>query len=138
VAQFGGRERHPTIRNLIAIFKRQHPTDSLDWFYEQWFDRITIPDFQVAATSVRPEGAEYVVEFTAANLGEGKMLVSVEAMAGDGSSESDLRAAAIRLWVEPGKEAKGAIRCAFRPQRLILDRTREVIDSDRSNNEFRF
>src|SRR5438552_654942 len=67
VARFSARASHPTIHDLIAIFKRQTPDRSLNWFYEQWFYRVTMPDFQITSATMRQEGREYIVEFTAGN-----------------------------------------------------------------------
>lgn len=138
VARFGWREARPTIHDLVAIFRRQTPDGSLDWFYEQWFDRVTVPDFQITSATVRQEGDEYLVEFSADNLGEGEMTVTVAAVAGGESGGEDVRAASVGVVVRRGEATKGVIRSAFRPGKLVLDPGVEIIDADRGNNEFNF
>lgn len=135
VTRYSFAERHPTIHDLLAIFKQQTPDGSLDWFYEQWFERVTLPDFRIESAVVRREGNEFVVEFTVENLGEGKMPVTLEALASDDDAQTRTQGA--RVLAEQGKKVRGSIRCAFKPQRLVLDRMHDVIDAERSNNEVR-
>jgi len=138
VARFSTRASHPTLHDLIAIFKRQTPDRSLDWFYEQWFYRVALPDFQIASATMRQKGSEYVVEFTASNLGEGQMAVTVEAIAGNEREVASFHSTSVQIRVAQGQETKGVIRCSFKPERLVLDRMYEVIDAERRNNEYRF
>jgi hypothetical protein len=106
--------------------------------HEQWFYRVTEPDFRVVSATVRPEGREFVVEFTADNAGAGKISVTVEALRGSPTGGTAFDTAEVQLLVGQGAETKGLIRCSFRPQKLVLDRMYETIDVDRSNNEYRF
>lgn len=138
IARFSARAAHPTIHDLIAIFKRQTPEGAFDWFYEQWFYRVTMPDFQIASAKLRQAGNEYVIEFKASNLGSGQMLVTVEAITGDEREAASFHSTSVQIKVAQGQETKGVIRCSFKPERLMLDRMHEVIDTERRNNEYRF
>jgi hypothetical protein len=95
-----------------------------------------VSDFAITAASLRREGHEYVVEFTAVNSGEGQTRVTVEAPAGVETSGERLQSEGVQLLVENGKETRGIIRTQFEPKRLVIDRLFQVIDLDRSNNEF--
>jgi hypothetical protein len=138
IARFRGSASHPTIHDLIGILRQQTPGSALDWFYEQWFYRVTIPDFQIASAIVRREGDQYIVEFTASNVGEGRMPVTVEAIAGQEREAAGFRSASVQVIIEHGQETKGILRCPFKPEKLVLDRMHEVIDVERGNNEYRF
>jgi ABC-2 type transport system permease protein len=135
VKRFGWQENHPTIHNLIAILKAQTPDGSIDYFYDQWFYNITLPDFRISSATVHQEGDEYVVEFTADNIGQGKLPVFIEAISGDEKHPESLKTVAVRVMVEAGKETKGTIRCPFKPERVVLDRMYDLIDFERANNE---
>ena len=135
VTRYGWKESHPTIHDLLAILKAQTPDGSLDWFYEEWFEKITIPDFHLVKAAVRQEGTGFVVEFTAENVGEGKMPVTVEAFSGKDDDDPAFKSAGVQVVIEPGKETKGEIRCPFKPEKVVLDRMYEVIDFERGNNQ---
>ena len=133
VTRFRQSAARPTLDELLALFKQQDGT--LNWFYEQWFQRVTLPDFQITSAAVRREGAEYVVEFIAGNAGQGRMPVTIEAIADD---EKIHVPASATITLSQDSETRGILRCAFRPARLTLDRRRNVLDTNRSNNELRF
>jgi ABC-2 type transport system permease protein len=128
VSQFGWRETHPTIHDLIRIFKRQTPAAALDWFYDQWFYGLTSPDCEITSATMRQDGRDYLVEFTASNAGEGKMPVMIEA------ADDNQKTSSVSVVVENGRETRGVIRCSFKPRRVVLDPAHDVIDSSRANN----
>lgn len=134
VARFAWSRVHPTIHDLIAIFKKQTPDDSLAWFYEEWFERVIVPDFRIVSATVQKVGSEYLIEFTADNAGQGTMPVTVEAIAGNRRAGSGT--AAIQVTLEAGRETRAAVRCRFKPERLILDPRHDVPDADRLSNNF--
>ncbi len=128
VARFA-ESAHPRIADLIAILKKQTPDGSMDWFYDEWFYRVTLPDFRITAATMKKEGNDYIIEFSIENIGDGSMPVLVEAVAGDERSASSAQVLASQ-----GATARGSIRCAFKPEQLVIDRLHDVIDKDRSNN----
>ncbi|HEV2859902.1 MAG TPA: M1 family aminopeptidase [Pyrinomonadaceae bacterium] len=137
VSRFGRGDERPTIEDLLAIFRRQTPDNSLEWFYDQWFARVTTPDFQITSASVRRDGADYVVEFTAENLGDGAMPLTVEAT-GDAPAHRPAPASTARVFIKQGEQTRALIRCPFKPTRLVIDPDADVLDADRLNNELTF
>ena len=138
VTTYGWKRSHPTVSDLMAIFRKHiEPAGSLDWFFDEWFSRVITPDFRVVTASKRAEGKEWVVDFTASNIGEGKMPVLVEGVRGK-EDKAEFQSCGVTVWAAAGKETKGSIRCGFDPEKVVLDRLYETIDFDRTNNVFAF
>lgn len=135
------RRGHPTLDDLLAELRATHPGESFQWFYETWFERVVLPDmaFEGVPTLSR-DGERWSVEFVATNLGEGRLPVRVEAVAGPwrpeqrGEDEEFEVSGNVLLWLEPGKSARGMLTCDFEPQFVVIDRLYECIDFDRTNN----
>jgi len=134
---------HPTVRDLLDELRLAHRGEALEWFYSTWFDQVLVPDMALDSTPLlREEGGTWTVEFTATNLGQGRLPVQVEAVSGDwrpdragalspGGSE---HGEPVRLWLEPGHSTRGLVSARFRPEALVIDRLYECIDFDRTNN----
>jgi hypothetical protein len=136
VARFAPSESHPTIHDLIAVFKAQAPDGALDRFFEDWFERVVVPDAALARASVTAEGGQWRVAFVATNAGEPgspAVAVTVEATAGEPGSPG-FRTSAARVVVGPDGETDGTIVCPFKPERVVVDRGYAVLDRDRTNN----
>jgi aminopeptidase N len=137
VARFAGQALRPTLDDLVSIFKKHSSDLSLDWFYDEWFYRVVVPDFQIVSAVVKNQEDGYLIEYVAANAGGGRIPVTIEAVAGSQGDGGSFKSVGVTVLLE-GAEAKGVIRCPFKPERVVIDRTCEVIDLDRANNEHRF
>jgi ABC-type transport system involved in multi-copper enzyme maturation permease subunit len=134
---------HPTVGDLLDELRAAHAGDALDWFYETWFDAVVVPDMALDSEPVLQEAAgTWSVEFTATNLGQGRLPVQVEAVRGEWrpdrpgalEPESFEHGQPLRLWLEPGRSTRGVVSARFRPTALVIDRQYECIDFDRTNN----
>jgi ABC-2 type transport system permease protein len=134
---------HPTVRDLLDELRAARAGESLDWFYATWFESVCVPDLALDSEPVLSEAdGTWSVEFTATNLGPGRLPVQVEAVRGEWrpdrsgalDPESFEHGQPLRLWLEPGRSARGVVSARFRPTALVLDRLYECIDFDRTNN----
>ncbi len=134
---------HPTLRDLLLELRAAHRGEYLEWFYDQWFDRVIVPDLAFDSEPVlREERGTWTVEFSATNLREGRVPVQVEALRGEwrpahrrsGASAELEKSGALLVWLEGGKSTRGVISSSFRPEALVIDRLHECIDFDRTNN----
>jgi ABC-type transport system involved in multi-copper enzyme maturation permease subunit len=137
VARFAGQALRPTVDDLVSIFKKHSSDRSLDWFYDEWFYGVVVPDFQIISAGAKNQGDGYLIEYVAVNAGGGRMPVTIEAVAGSQGNAGSFKSVGVTVLLE-GAESKGVIRCPFRPERVVIDRMCEVIDRDRANNEHRF
>jgi ABC-2 type transport system permease protein len=134
---------HPGIADLLDELRASQGRQSLDWFYEQWFEQVIVPDMAFVSTPLlRDEGGSWSVEFTATNLGTGRLPVRIEAVRGSwrpdrfgALAEGEFEhGEPLLLWLEPGQTARGVVASRFRPEALVIDRLFETIDFDRTNN----
>lgn len=134
---------HPTVRDLLDELRAVHAGEPLDWFYSTWFDSVAVPDMALDSEPVLSEAdGTWSVEFTATNLGPGRLPVQVEALRGEWRPDrqgaldpsSFEHGQPLRLWLEPGRSARGVVSARFRPTTLVVDRHYECIDFDRTNN----
>jgi hypothetical protein len=98
---------------------------------------VVVPDNQIVSAVEKEEDDCYMNEYFAVNAGGGRMPVTIEAVAGGRGDGDSFKSVGVTVLLE-GAETKGVIRCPFRPERVVIDRTCEVIDLDRANNEHRF
>ncbi len=135
VARFAWKDVHPTIHDLISIFKQQVPDRSLDWFLNDWFFGVTLPDSRIVSAVVQIVGNEYHVEVTVENQGQGRVPVMVEVITGNETDQAHFQSQSIQVMTEPGKPMTGIIVCSFKPEKIVLDRSFDWLDADRENNE---
>ncbi len=130
----------PTVHDLIATLQNQHRNQNLDWFYDQWFEKVVVPDLVVDSANLRRSGDAWTIDFKVSNVGKGRAVVHAEAIAGkwdltENTPPTDFRASApIPLSLDAGQSVQGSLTCAFEPSKLIVDRLFECIDFDRTNN----
>jgi len=136
-------QSHPTVRDLLDEIRLKHRGEDFEWFYETWFEKVVIPDMAFGSEpSARDEGGTWSVEFTATNLGQGRMPVQVELVRGKWRvdqkgefSEHDFQTSPpMRVWLEPEKTARGVLTSTFEPEAIVIDRQYECLDFDRTNN----
>ncbi|MCC6409293.1 MAG: hypothetical protein IT453_19195 [Planctomycetes bacterium] len=133
---------YATIRDLLTELKRTHKDRDLDWFYDQWFDQVVIPDLVVRSATVRKNGSTWTVDFSVENVGTGRAVVRAEAFAGKWDlselrGDAAFRASdALDLTIDAGQTVRGSLSSSFEPAKLIVDRLYECIDFDRTNNVF--
>lgn len=132
-ATFAGGARHPTLDDLLAILRRQAPGDAIDRFCMQWFESVVVPDARLLSAHAARSGQGWRVEFTASNAGGGTVPVVVEATSGERGAPG-FRSASVIVELRDGESSSGAIQCPFEPDRVVLDRGVDVLDSDRTNN----
>lgn len=131
---------YPTIRDLITELKRTHKERDLDWFYDQWFDQVVIPDLVVRDATVRRSGSTWTVDFSVENVGTGRAVVGVEAIQGKWNldelegDDAFRTSESLGLTVDAGQTVRASLSSTFAPERLIVDRLYECIDFDRTNN----
>ncbi len=134
---------HPTLRDLLDELRAAHSGEPLDWFYSTWFDAVVVPDMALDSEPILQESdGTWSVEFTATNLGQGRLPVQVEAVRGEWQPDRPgaldpsgfEHGQPLLLWLEPGHSTRGVLSARFRPTALVIDRRYECIDFDRTNN----
>lgn len=132
---------HPRIGDLLDELRAAHRGEYLEWFYEQWFDQVIVPDLAFDGDPLlRGADGAWTIEFSATNLREGRVPVLVEALRGPwradrrGTEDEFEHSGGVLVWLERGKSTRGVISSAFRPEAVVIDRLHECIDFDRTNN----
>jgi aminopeptidase N len=128
---------HPVVHDFVAVMRR-HAADpaAFDDFTRQWFFGIVIPEYQLSDAMKEKRGGEWEVTVRVKNAGTGRMPVAVAATAGwrwgeDGKVAPDYKDARVTLVLGAGEEKVARIRCAFEPERVVVDPDADVMQLQR-------
>ena len=132
---------HPLIEEYLAIMRR-HATDStaFDAFVKQWFFGTAVPQYLVTDAAVERAGSGWEVEARVKNVGTGEVPVEIAAARGERfakrrTAKNAWREARAALTLAPGEEKPVTIRCAFEPQKLVVDPDVRVLMLERQKAE---
>jgi hypothetical protein len=131
---------YPTIQDLINELKRQHRGENFNWFYDQWFSKVVMPDLVVESAELRRSGELWTVDFRVKNVGTGRAVVHAEAIQGkwnldENDPDPEFKASEpLPLSLNAGDTVQASLTAPFEPKELIVDRMYECIDFDRTNN----
>jgi ABC-2 type transport system permease protein len=145
---------HPVLQDFVATLRPFAPDpQAYDAFCRQWFFEVVVPEYRLSDVAreqlAADDGAElWEVRATLENAGTGRMPVEVAATrgvrfpdAGDGDAPGPgvVEAAAKDAWREErvtvelgaGERRAVVLRCAFKPERLIVDPDARVLQLKR-------
>lgn len=70
--------RHKAIRiETVQEFAERAHGEPLNWFFQQWFSQVVVPDYQIVAATSVPDGTGFRATATLRNAGTGTMPVEV-------------------------------------------------------------
>jgi ABC-2 type transport system permease protein len=119
---------HPVIEDFVA-FMRPYADDkpAFDAFVREWFYEKVIPEYHLESLSKQPVGGgEWVVTVKVENAGTGRMPVEVQARSGHrfdekGAADPAFRESRTTVVLGAGEAKEVRIRCAFEPERVVVD-----------------
>jgi ABC-2 type transport system permease protein len=118
---------HPLIEEYLVIMRRHAPDPAaFDAFTKQWFFGTVVPQYLVSGAEVARTGDAWEVRARVKNVGTATAPVEIAATRGErfpkkrtaANAWSDARAV---LTLAAGEEKPVVIRCAFEPERLVVD-----------------
>jgi ABC-2 type transport system permease protein len=134
---------HPLIQDYLAIMRRHAPdTTAFDAYVKQWFYGTVVPQYLIEEGSVAPVGSEWEVRARVKNTGTGTMPIEIVAVRGerfpkrrtDENAWHDARATVV---LGAGESKPVVIRCAFEPERLVVDPDVTVLMLERKKAEMK-
>jgi ABC-2 type transport system permease protein len=115
IARFEGSRDHPALHDLIEELRPLAPSEAAyETFVDQWFRKVTLPEFQIRGTRVERTSQGWALTATIANVGGGDVSVEVAALAGAAEARTSIRLAA-------GGEAVARLVTPFEPEALRVD-----------------
>ncbi len=132
---------HPLIEDYLAVMRR-HAGDpaAFDAFTAQWFFGTVVPQYQIEDVKSEKAGGGWIVRATVKNTGTGVMPVEIGATRGERfpkerTKENAYEDARATLTLAAGESGTVAIRCAFRPEKLVVDPDVTVLMLERQKAE---
>ena len=128
---------HALLPDYLAIVRRHAPdTTAFDSCASQWFDQVVLPQYLVSDTEKLRAGDGWEVRARVFNVGTGRMPVEIAAARGErfprgGGHHEVYRDArrVVTLGANDGMMVR--IRCAFEPERLVVDPDVRVLQLER-------
>ena len=119
---------HPVLEDFAA-FMRPYAADpqAFDAFVQEWFYEKVIPEYHLDDLHKQPVAAgQWEVIVKVENAGTGRMPVEVEARRGHrfddkGAADPAFRQARTTVVLGAGESKEVRIRCAFEPERVVVD-----------------
>jgi hypothetical protein len=131
IAFYNPSPDHPVLEDLIATLRPHAPDpEAFDDFVQQWFFEVVVPEYRLTDATVERAGDDWKVSATITNVGSGRMPVEVAAARGvrfpelldEAQDQAEpYRDARAGVTLGGGESAVIEIRCAFEPERLVVD-----------------
>ncbi len=142
---------HPALQDLVAALRPYaSDTTAYDAFVKQWFEDRAMPQYRITRATKSKRGAGADVTLTVTNTGTGRMPVEIAVTAGERWVKAKPGAAVAPSVQDAAyREARGAvtlgagesrtltIRCAFQPERVVVDPDVRVLQLNRKLAETR-
>jgi ABC-2 type transport system permease protein len=136
---------HPALQDLVAALRPYAPDPAgYDSLVAQWCEQRVMPEYRVVAAAKKKVGSDYEVSATVQNRGTGAMPVVIAAAHGErwrkpakGSevvptgTNPDYRDARATVTLGAGESKQVTIRCAFDPERVVVDPDVRVLQLQR-------
>ncbi|MBI3845424.1 MAG: hypothetical protein HY292_12385 [Planctomycetes bacterium] len=138
--KYVGNPDHPVLQDFIATMRPFAPDpEAYDAFVKQWCFDVVVPEYwlnDAKKSKATVDGKdEWTVTVTVENGGTGRMPVEVAAIKGDRFVEQtpdeaakaaamvspDYRESRTQVTLGPGEKQTVTIRCAFEPDKVIMD-----------------
>lgn len=119
---------HPVIEDFVAVM-RPYAADkaAFDDLVQQLFFQTVVPEYEIEETGKRPlGGGAWEATFKLTNAGTGRFPVAVAATRGDrydeaGKAAPGYRDARATVVLGAGESQVLHLRCAFEPERIVVD-----------------
>ena len=122
--------RHKAIRiETVQEFAERLAGEPLNWFFQQWFYQVVVPDYQIVSASSVAEGSGYRTTATVRNAGTGTMPVEV------GFVQDNDAVVTGRVTVGTREEKTVTVTTERRVTRVIADPGRWLLQSNYKNDE---
>jgi hypothetical protein len=127
LATYREAQDHPLIEDYLAIMRHHAPDPAaFDAFIAQWLFGTVVPQYLITEAKSARDGKGWVVNARVKNVGTGVMPVEIAATRGERfpkqrTKENDWSNARASMTLAPGEERPLTIRCAFEPERVIVD-----------------
>ncbi|HEV8339331.1 MAG TPA: M1 family aminopeptidase [bacterium] len=123
--------RHKAIRiETVQEFAERLAGEPLNWFFQQWFYQVVVPDYQiVSASSVAEGGSGYRTTATVRNAGTGTMPVEV------GFVQDNNAVVTGKVTVGSREEKTVTVTTERRVTKVIADPGRWLLQSNYKNDE---
>lgn len=103
---------------------------TLDWFFQEWFYSVVLPDYQIAGVTSVPDGTGFKVTATLRNTGTGSMPVEV------GFVQDDGKVVTATVTIGPKEDKPVTVTIERRVTKVVADPGRWLLQSDYKNDEF--
>ena len=129
---------HPVLQDYLAIMRRHAPdTTAFDAYVRQWFYQVVIPQYLITDERLTRDGSGWVARALVRNVGTGRMPVEVAAARGERfphgrGAHAAYADARTTLTLGAGEARAVEIRCAFQPERLLVDPDVRVMQLERN------
>lgn len=122
--------RHKAIRiETVQEFAERVHGESLNWFFQQWFYQVVVPDYQIMSASSVSEGSGFRTTATVRNAGTGTMPVEV------GFVQDNNQIAIGKVTVGSRDEKTVTVTTERRVTKVIADPGRWLLQSNYKNDE---
>ncbi len=129
---------HPVIEDFVAVMRPYAPDKAaFDDLVRQMFFQTVTPEYQIEEQSKKPlGGGAWEVTAKVTNAGTGRFPVDIAATRGPrygekGEASPDYRDARTAVVLGAGESQVVHIRCAFEPQRIVVDPDVNVLQLQR-------
>ncbi len=122
--------RHKAIRiETVQEFAERAHGEPLSWFFQQWFNQVVVPDYQIVAAASTAEGSGYRTTATVRNAGIGTMPVEV------GFALDNNEIVTAKVTVGTREEKTVTVTTERRVTKVIADPGRWLLQSNYKNDE---
>lgn len=122
------RQKAIRIETVQEFAERAHG-EPLRWFFQQWFNQVVVPDYQIVAAAGTAEGSGYRTTATVRNAGIGTMPVEV------GFVQENNEIVTAKVTVGTREEKTVTVTTERRVTRVIADPGRWLLQSNYKNDE---
>jgi ABC-2 type transport system permease protein len=143
MALYRDSEDHPLIEDYLAVLRRHAPDlAAFDAYTKQWFFGTVVPQFLFTDAKLVKAGREWEVRAKVKNIGTGDVTVEVGVIRGERfpkerTKENAWSDARTTVTLGAGEEKPLTIRCAFEPERLVMDPDVRLLMLERQKSERR-
>jgi ABC-2 type transport system permease protein len=132
VENFRGNPDHPALPDLFAVLRPlARDGAAFDAFVQQWFERVTVPRFELLSARREKSGGGWRVTGRVVNTGTGRVPVDLAATTGQ-RFQPGYREARTRLHLEPDRPVDFTLETPFSPEQVVVDPDVMVLQLGRS------
>jgi hypothetical protein len=146
IATYSDNPDHPLVEDFVEVMRRHAPdTAAFDAFTKQWvFDKV-VPQYLVSDARSEKDGDSWVVRANIENVGTGSATVTIAGTKGKRFSDRKAQPepkpseayadSRTTVTLAAGEKKPITIRCAFEPEKLVVDPDVELLMLQRQKAE---